>query len=74
MAQVRFTRHELNSEDNTPANTEWLATVVYRYLNPPVDERSRLINPVGFQVTQFRIDPVVVPTAPVADSSAGGAK
>jgi type IV secretory pathway component VirB8 len=48
--------------------------VVYRYLNPPVDERSRLINPVGFQVTQFRIDPVVVPTAPVAGMTARGAK
>lgn len=74
MAQVRFTRHELDSEDDTPTDTEWLATVVYRYLNPPVDERSRLIDPVGFQVTQFRIDPVVVPTAPVATLSAGGAK
>jgi type IV secretion system protein VirB8 len=74
MAQVRFMRHELNSEDDTPADSEWLATVVYRYLNPPVDERSRLINPVGFQVTQFRIDPVVVPTAPVAGMTARGAK
>lgn len=73
MAQVRFARDEYPSEESPPIETEWLATVVYRYLNPPVDERSRLINPVGFQVTQFRIDPVVVPTAPIAPSSAGGA-
>lgn len=74
MAQVRFTRHELNTNDTAPADTEWLATIVYGYLNPPVDERSRLINPVGFQVSQFRIDPVVVPTAPAAGASVGGAK
>lgn len=77
MAQVRFMRHAYSSEDAPANDTEWLATVVYRYLNPPVDERSRLINPVGFQVTQFRIDPMVVPTAPTpaeATPTTGGAK
>ena len=76
MAQVRFVRHEYTSPDSPPMDSEWLATVVYQYLNPPVDERSRLINPVGFQVAEFRIDPVVVTTAAVAPATAtsqGGA-
>lgn len=63
MAQVRFTRQVMTGTGED--DSQWIATVVYKYLNPPVDERTRLVNPVGFTVSQFRIDPVVVPTSDV---------
>ena len=61
MAQVRYTRQVITG--NGRDDSQWIATVVYTYLNPPTDERTRLVNPVGFQVAQFRQDPVVVPTS-----------
>ena len=61
VAQVRYTRQVITG--NGRDDSQWIATVVYTYLNPPTDERTRLVNPVGFQVTQFRQDPVVVPTS-----------
>ncbi len=61
VAQVRFTRTERlpNAQART---TRWIATISYRYLNPPTSEKDRLVDPIGFQVSDYRLDPETVPT------------
>ncbi|MFC3715152.1 virB8 family protein [Luteimonas soli] len=59
-AQVRFVRREKRNSDQQPVETRWIATIAYQYLNPPLKEAERLINPVGFQVTDYRLDPETV--------------
>jgi type IV secretion system protein VirB8 len=58
-AQVRFSANEA-----TPNGVEnlsyWIATLGFRFGPPPVFESERLINPLGFLVTNYRIDQVVV--------------
>lgn len=56
VAQVRFTRTErkLNAD---PASTHWIATITYIYVNATMNAKSRLVNPVGFQVLDYRLDP-----------------
>jgi type IV secretion system protein VirB8 len=55
VSQVRFTRTERGP--NTPAKeTHWIATIAYQYLASPMKEQDRLINPTGFQVTEYRLD------------------
>lgn len=41
-----------------PKETEWVATVTYRYGMPPKSEDDREINPTGLQVVEYRNDPV----------------
>lgn len=59
-AQVRFIRREKRQADALPVESRWIATVAYQYLNPPLKEADRLINPVGFQVTDYRLDPETI--------------
>lgn len=59
-AQVRFTRKEKRDPGLQATVTRWIATVAYDYINPPMDEKARLINPVGFQVGDYRLDPETV--------------
>jgi type IV secretion system protein VirB8 len=56
VAQVRFTRRERMRGDIPWTETNWLATVSYTYVNPPIDEKGRLVNPVGFRVNDYRLD------------------
>lgn len=56
-AQVRFLRKEKRNVDALPQETRWIATISYQYLNPPLKESERLINPIGFQVLDYRLDP-----------------
>lgn len=60
-AQVRFTRTE-KRDAASPGETvtRWIATITYDYINPPMDEKARLINPVGFRVNDYRLDPETV--------------
>lgn len=57
VAQVRFTRRERMRGDAPWDTAGWIATVTYEYVNPPVGEKERLVNPVGFRVTEYRLDP-----------------
>lgn len=63
-AQVRYTQSVLAGTGSI--DSQWIATIVYQYLNVPEDQRTRLVNPVGFSATQFQIDPVTVPSTQVA--------
>lgn len=59
IATVRFQRRR-GSPDGTQSEevTSWIATIAYEYRNPSVMKESyRLINPLGFQVTSYRVDP-----------------
>jgi type IV secretion system protein VirB8 len=60
VAQVRFTRREKLRTDSPWVETRWIATVTYEYVNPPTVEKARLVNPVGFRVTDYRLDPETV--------------
>lgn len=52
--QVRFF-----TEVAQPAGTlrnDWIATIRYDYVNTPTQLRDRIDNPLGFQVTSYRVD------------------
>ncbi|WP_255358771.1 type IV secretion system protein [Snodgrassella sp. CFCC 13594] len=38
-----------------------IATVAFEYSDKPQSEKDRLINPLGFQVTSYRVDPETAP-------------
>lgn len=60
-AQVRFTREAKLAGAQAPSVTQWIATVSYDYINPPMDQKARLINPVGFRVKDYRVDQDTTP-------------
>jgi type IV secretion system protein VirB8 len=37
--------------------SHWMATVAYDYVSAPLSDADRLINPLGFSVRDYRIDP-----------------
>lgn len=57
VANVRFTKIQENITGGAPIETYWIATMKYRYVNTPIAETEREINPLGFQVTEWRVDP-----------------
>jgi type IV secretion system protein VirB8 len=59
-AQVRFSAVETKS-DGSENTTTWIATLGFRFGSPPVLDSERLVNPVGFLVTNYRIDQEVIP-------------
>ena len=61
VAQVRFDRIEKSSLENV-TTSHWIATLTYRYASSPMAEKDRLVNPLGFQVIDYRLDPENVPT------------
>ena len=60
LAQVRFTASEKNSA-GPEVSSEWTAVVAFGFGPAPVLEVERLVNPLGFQVTRYRIDQEVLP-------------
>jgi len=59
-AQIRFTATE-DHVSSPPKMSDWIATLSYRFGAAPADDAERLINPVGFSVTHYRIDQEVIP-------------
>lgn len=68
IAQVRYTKEIIAANGGTfdaasgliapaPEKSNFIATIGYEYLNPPLSEQDRLINPLGFTVQSYRIDP-----------------
>lgn len=58
-AMVRFSRRREDGSGAPPAEESLVATVGFRYLAATMREEDRLVNPLGFQVTSFRVDPEV---------------
>lgn len=58
MAQVRFEKAviPLNKSDLAPEPQRYIATIAYEYKNAGMKDEDRLINPLGFQVTAYRVD------------------
>ncbi len=63
IAQVRFIRTD--AKGGSEFNSRWVATVEYRYVSQPASEDARGVNPLGFQVVNYRLDP---------EADVGGAK
>ena len=64
MAQVRFTKQAMPSsgQSATPIPPEkMIATIAFEFKSTPMKETDRLINPLGFQVTSYRVDPETAP-------------
>jgi type IV secretion system protein VirB8 len=59
VATIRF--HRAVRQGATVTESDWIATVAFRYTKAPMAEADRLRNPLGFQVTSYRADPEVTP-------------
>lgn len=57
VALVRYTKEIERGASERPAITSWAATVVFKYSGAPMSEKDRAVNPLGFQVTEYRNDP-----------------
>lgn len=60
---VRFikTTKRVDQEGTPGTSTKWVATVAYEYRNTAlIKESARLVNPFGFQVLTYRVDPEMV--------------
>ncbi len=56
VALVRYIR-EMDRSPDRPQLSHWAATVTFRYIGAPMSEADRAINPLGFQVVDYRSDP-----------------
>jgi type IV secretion system protein VirB8 len=69
-ATARFTT-VVHYHNNRPDEVRrWIATIAYKYVNAPMRPQDRLINPLGFQVTSWRIEPDFSGGAAVTDPTA----
>lgn len=57
VALVRYTKEIERGASERPSITHWAATLVFKYSGAPMDEKDRAVNPLGFQVTEYRNDP-----------------
>ena len=63
LAQVRFARIERRGDGAPGTVSHWIASIEYRYGEPPDDPRTRGWNPLGFEVLDLGIEPeVLAPT------------
>lgn len=53
-ASVRFTRHQ--TERGRTQTSHWAAIITYRFVETPTRMRERFQNPLGFQVSHYRLD------------------
>ena len=56
VAQVRYTKI-ITFGQNTPVAQNWNAIMTFRYTTAPEHEKDRNLNPLGFQVVNYRSDP-----------------
>jgi len=56
VAQVRFTKI-ITFGQSPPVAQNWNAILTYKYTTAPEHEKDRNLNPLGFQVVNYRSDP-----------------
>ncbi len=57
-AVVRFATEKVDTANGTKEPLRhWIATIAYAYMAAPMRAEDRRINPLGFQVTSYRVDP-----------------
>lgn len=64
MVQVRFDKQMVpvaGDLNKTFPVQQLIATMVFEYSNQPQNEKDRLVNPLVFQVTSYRVDPETAP-------------
>ncbi|WP_197738331.1 virB8 family protein [Bartonella quintana] len=59
LIQVRYykTIREFNGKENI---SHWVSILNFSYINARISTEDRLINPLGFQVSEYRSDPEVI--------------
>lgn len=55
VALVRYTKEIVGGQ--SAGLTHWAATITFQYVGTPMSEENRAINPLGFQVIEYRNDP-----------------
>lgn len=61
LAQVRFYRVTKNEDENLERRSQWVSTLTYTFDGQAeISAQDRMINPLGFVVTDYRADPEVV--------------
>jgi type IV secretion system protein VirB8 len=66
-AQVRFTSQKLNAAGENPDGLpiqRWIATIAFQYRSIQMTEQQRLVNPLGFKVLSYRVDPEAMQRQP----------
>jgi type IV secretion system protein VirB8 len=58
VASVRYMRTNTRGDD--VRTTHWVATLTFSYVNAPMSSTDRLVNPLGFAVSEYRADPEAV--------------
>lgn len=58
VATVNFDKY-IKQGEMQPVKSSWIATVTYKYVNAPTEEKIRRVNPFGFQVTDYHTDPQI---------------
>lgn len=58
-ASIRFSTQNVYRDGRTDPAQPMIANVAYRYANQPMMASDRLVNPLGFQITSYRVDPEV---------------
>jgi len=56
VAQVRYSKI-ITFGQNTPVAQNWNAIMTFKYTTAPEHEKDRTLNPLGFQVVNYRSDP-----------------
>ena len=63
LAQVRFTTERRNSSGDPIIGfngNKWIATIAFWFYPGMMTDQQRLINPLGFKVVSYRVDPEVL--------------
>ena len=58
VVSVRYLRTVTRGDD--VRTTHWVATLTFAYVNAPMSTTDRLVNPLGFVVSEYRSDPEVL--------------
>jgi type IV secretion system protein VirB8 len=59
-AVVRFATRAARADGTSEAEESLVAIIGFRYVGGAMHEQDRLVNPLGFQVTGYRVDPEMV--------------
>ncbi|MGB7816290.1 MAG: virB8 family protein [Methylotenera sp.] len=57
IASVRYIKEVKDQRGAKSGTTHWVATVIFQYAGTPMSEQDRAVNPLGFQVVEYRNDP-----------------
>jgi type IV secretion system protein VirB8 len=60
-ALVRFSSTRLDQGGSEQPSENWVAVIKYRYSNVPMTVEDRYVNPLGFEVLDYRKDPETLP-------------